>query len=268
MNSIADPMHPVPSLDVRSALILKADRLYAETLRRSVESLAPRAQIVVAHSVKAAAHALSRITFDLVIAGFDAALDGDVLQLIAEFALGPARQRGFFVVASQLEYRVLAALQTLPIRGVFDPATDSPLEFDAALRTVVRGQRYWSRSVAERAQRESDPKSSRCHHLSNTEQLVLSVLGDGSDDSTAAEALGLSPSTISTVRRKLHRKLRVQHRGELIRIAAQYGFVRFTPSGIMRPGFAMLAAECLSRKRKRRASAEAAMSAFLTVNEV
>ncbi len=258
-----EPMQLHPSPLVRNVLILKADRLYAETLRRSVTTLAPTARIMIAHTVNAAAHALSRMNFDLVIAGLDPAMDGDILQFINDHSDGATEQRAFFIIGSQLEYRVLAALQSLPVRGIFDPSTDSPLEFDLALRTVVAGERFWSRSIAERLQREVESPRSPCQSLSTTEQLVLSLLGDGSDDSTAAKALGLSPATISTVRRKLHRKLRVQHRGELIRVAAQNGFVRFTPSGIVRPGFAMLAAECMARKRKRRASAEAAVAAYL-----
>ena len=60
--------------------------------------------------------------------------------------------------------------------------------------------------------------------------------------------LGLSPSTVSTVRRELHRKLGVQHRGDLVRAAAQSGFVHFTPTGVVRPGFALLSASYHPRK--------------------
>jgi hypothetical protein len=56
------------------------------------------------------------------------------------------------------------------------------------------------------------------------------------------------------VRRGLHRKLGVQHRGELVRVAAQKGFVRFTPDGVERPGFALLTAAYHPRYHKRRES--------------
>ena len=72
--------------------------------------------------------------------------------------------------------------------------------------------------------------------------------------SDAASKLGLSPATIGTVRRNLHRKLGIQHRGELVRIAAQNGFVRFTPAGIVRPGFALLVAACQRRTQLRLAA--------------
>lgn len=242
---------PLPSVAVHRVLILKADRLYADMLRRSVAAQVSGAEIMMAHSVSAATYALAKIEVDLFIAGVDPSIDGDVLQLLVDQSTR-CRRRGVFVVGSELEYRVLVALHNAPVRGVFDPSTDSPEEFARALRGVVRGQRYWSPSLLVRLERELSGPQSLCQFLSMTEQLVLAVLGDGCDDFTAARALGLSPATVSTFRRRLHRKLRVQHRGELIRVAALNGYVRFTPTGVVRPGFAMLAAECLARKRKRR----------------
>jgi hypothetical protein len=77
------------------------------------------------------------------------------------------------------------------------------------------------------------------------------MIGDGSDDTTAAQKLKVSPATIGTVRRHLHRKLCVQHRGDLVRAAVQHGFVRFTPVGVVRPGFAILSAAYQARKPRR-----------------
>jgi DNA-binding CsgD family transcriptional regulator len=93
--------------------------------------------------------------------------------------------------------------------------------------------------------------------LSNSEQLVLSIIGDGSDDLDASVKLGLSPATVSTVRRNLHRKLGLRHRGELVQLAARTGYVRFTPAGIMRPGYALLAAACRRRGKPKPENAAA-----------
>jgi DNA-binding NarL/FixJ family response regulator len=247
-----------------TALVLSTDRLYADVLRRTVSSVSPHAQTHVAHSVEDALRLRQQNVIDLLVTGCDPAFEGDILQLIAEFtaptSTHPCR---VFVVGSHLEYRVITTLHTLPIRGVFDTATESPDRLEEALEQVLTGGSYWSTSVGLRVRHNPPTTRTGCEHLSMTEQLVLSVVGDGSDDMTAAQALGLSPATVSTIRQKLHRKLRVQHRGELIRVAAQNGYVRFTAAGIVRPGFSLLAAECLARKRKRRAVAEAAMAAFM-----
>jgi DNA-binding NarL/FixJ family response regulator len=122
------------------------------------------------------------------------------------------------------------------------------------MRSVAAGSRYWSPAVARRMRQVAAAPSALFRILTAFEQLVLSVIGDGCDDVEAARRLGLSPSTISTVRRGLHRKLGVQHRGELVRVAAQQGFVRFTPDGVERPGFALLSAAYHPRGPKRRAA--------------
>ena len=64
------------------ALIVKADRLCAETLKRAVERLVPEACIRLAHRLADANAALSAEPFDLLICGIELP-DGDMLDLLA-----------------------------------------------------------------------------------------------------------------------------------------------------------------------------------------
>ncbi len=146
---------------------------------------------------------------------------------------------------------MLAALRTLEIKGVFDAANEPPETLMTALRAVAQGSRYWSQTLVDFLQEMSSTSTGLFRLLTAFEQVVLSIIGDGCDDNVAARKLGISPSTVSTVRRELHRKLGVQHRGELVRAAAQHGFVRFTPGGVIRPGFALLCAGYHARKPRR-----------------
>lgn len=233
-------------------LILKADRLYADGLRQNAERVLQPACVTIASSVSAARSILSTERIDLFITGVGESLEGDALDLIAQCKRSPLRARRVLVVTMRREYRTFAALRTLPIDGAFDSAEETPAAFVEALRAVVDGARYWSPSITRQLQRLAAAPTALFRMLTDFEQVVLSVIGDGCDDAEAAEELGLSPATISTVRRGLHRKLGVQHRGELVRIAAQKGFVRFTPDGVERPGFALLAAGYHPRYHKRR----------------
>jgi len=52
--------------------------------------------------------------------------------------------------------------------------------------------------------------------LTEREQVVLSVVGDGSDDDQAAARLGMAPNTVATHRKAIMRKLGLHHKGELI----------------------------------------------------
>lgn len=56
----------------------------------------------------------------------------------------------------------------------------------------------------------------------------------------AAMRLGLKSSAVQSVRRELHRKIEVQQRGDLVRVAVQLGYICFTATGVIRPGFELL----------------------------
>lgn len=247
-------MKTSPSPDPYSVLILKADRLYAETLRKLARAVLPQASIQTVSTVADAAAALAARRIDLLITGVGASLAGDVFDLLPTGVEASARVERVLVVTTNREHRQLTALRRLPIQGVFDSGTEPFDQFKVALRLVAGGGIYWSRSFLDQLRHHSLETNSLSRLLTNAEQLVLSIVGDGSDDNEAADKLGLSPATVSTVRRNIHRKLGVQHRGQLIRVAAQNGFVRFTPNGVVRPGFALLAGACQQRTRERLAA--------------
>jgi DNA-binding NarL/FixJ family response regulator len=235
---------------IRSVVILKSDRLYSEMLRQCAIRIFPSARITVTTTVEAAAEALRAEPADIFVTGVGAALEGDVIELLSQSPDAASLADHVLVVTSRREFRVLSCLRALDIEGVFDSVGEAPENFSDALSAVASGRRYWSQSILQHMQ-QMNAVGGHFRLLTACEQLVLSVVGDGCDDIVAARELGLSPSTVSTVRRELHRKLGVQHRGELVRVAAQNGFVRFTPVGVVRPGFAMLSAAYQARRLKR-----------------
>ncbi len=235
-------------------LILKADRLYADTLRQHAERVLQPVHVTIAGSVAVAREVLAREAIGLFITGLGGMQEGDALDLIAQCKQEPFRVQRVLVVTMRREYRAFAALRSLPIDGAFDSAEEPPEALADALHAVMGGSRFWSASIERRLQQLTAGPTALFRMLTDFEQVVLSVIGDGCDDAEAADRLGLSPATISTVRRGLHRKLGVQHRGELVRLAAQKGFVRFTPDGVDRPGYALLAAGYHPRENRRRGS--------------
>lgn len=250
---------PSSPLKVQTVLILKADRIYAEALRQHVLSVFPEARVLTALTLDAARRILNSETIDLFITGVGTSLGCDVIDLLAHLTT-PSRSIRILVVTVRLEYRVLAALRTLAIDGAFDSATSSPDELTVALQTLDSGKRYWSQSILDHMHKVGSASNALFRLLTNFEQVVLSVIGDGCDNVVAAQKLNLSPATVSTVRRELHRKLGVQHRGELVRVAAQHGFVRFTAGGIVRPGFGLMCATYQSRRTRREATVAASGS--------
>jgi DNA-binding NarL/FixJ family response regulator len=236
---------------IRCVLILKADRLYAEALRQYTLHVFPAARVLVAWSVESARATLASESVDLFVTGVGASLESDVLDLLAQRKADARRPPYILAVTVRREYRVLAALRGLAIDGVFDSSTERPGELVTALRAISTGGRYWSQSALDHMHHVGSGSTAIFRLLTSFEQVVLSVIGDGCDNTVAARTLKLSPATVSTVRRELHRKLGVQHRGELVRIAAQHGFVRFTAAGVIRPGFGIMCAAYQERRTKR-----------------
>lgn len=233
-----------PAVDIHMVLVVKADRLYAESIGHRVLDVFPGARVMVAQSVTDAAKELERSAVDLLLSGVGVA-EGDGLDLLADCVRPPRRAQRILVITGRREPRIRAILRALPIDGVFDSGREKFSQFAVALRAVGRGEGYWSPSMVE-----ASPGADVSRSLTRSEELVFAVIGDGCDDMEAAARLGLSPATILSVRRELHRKLRIQHRGQLVRLAAQHGYVRFTPDGVVRPGFATQLAEQQIRRRK------------------
>jgi len=223
-------------------LILKNDLLCAGVMETATRRVFPAATFRRETSLESALQTLAAEPADLLLTGI-VLPDGDTLDLLSE----PAEQRRFghaLVVTARQEHRILTVLKGMAIRGIFDPSGEGPDQLEVALGVIRNGGRYWSSSVLERMHVHSEMSGAMERLLSPTEKLVLAVIGDGSDDHEAGSWLNLRPSTIHSVRRDLHRKLGVRHRGELVRLAAQHGYVRFTPAGVQRPGFAKLLAAC------------------------
>ena len=244
-------MESFPCPEIRTILIVKADRLYAEALRQLALVVFPSAHIRLAWSIASAEAALAAEPVELLVTGIGASLVGDALDFLARYLAQSAGTKRVLVVTTHRDVHLLSALRSLPIHGVFDSAVEHPEQFLLAIQAVAQRDQYWSRSILDRIRSDSANGSSFSRLLTVSEQLILSVIGGGSDNVAAAIELGLSPATVSSVRRDLHRKLGVQHRGELMRIAAQTGFVQFTPLGVVRPGFSILTAEHQARKSKR-----------------
>lgn len=244
-------MNPLPRSTVGNIVILREDRFYAEAIGTIALSVFPGAKISVATNVLEATRILNRENSELLITGVAPSIEGDVVDLLMHWVARRPNSHRVMVITADRQYRMMDALRRLGITGVFDSSAERPGELSEALRIVGSGGHYWSPTLIDfmtHSRIKSPPLS---YLLTAGEQVILSIVGDGSDDITAARQLGISPATVSTVRRDLHRKLGVQHRGELIRIAAQNGYVQFTPNGVIRPGFALFSAEYYARRSRR-----------------
>jgi DNA-binding NarL/FixJ family response regulator len=235
------PTRCMDARGMRYIIVSKADRMYRDFLAASARRVIERCNVVSVSSFREAEIVMEHTNITLMLSG-SVMPDGDIVDFLARMQPFPGRLARVLVVTQCKDLHFIAMLNELRIAGVFDASSEGTAAFEGALAQVVKRQQYWSPSIREllgSVNRMRRRKTS----LTPTERLVLSAIGDGSDDRTAAERLGMHPAAIHSMRRNLHRKLKIQHRGQLVQTAAQYGFVRFTALGVTRPGFQLLLQE-------------------------
>ena len=108
----------------------------------------------------------------------------------------------------------------------------SPEQLLDAIRRVHRGGRYVSPTLAERlaAQLGQDFVGAPHEQLSDREFDVLRGLGMGRTVKEVAEALGLSPKTVSTYRTRLMEKMGFATNADLVRYSAEHGLIEYPAS--------------------------------------
>ena len=99
----------------------------------------------------------------------------------------------------------------------------APLELTSAVRKLLRGGRYVSPQLAEKLVTDLATEEHRRRHeaLSNREMEVLRMMASGKTTTQIADALSLSPKTISTYRARMLEKLNLTTTADLIRYAIE-----------------------------------------------
>lgn len=113
------------------------------------------------------------------------------------------------------------ALDSGALGLVLKEMADSDLP--AAVRAAWREERYVSPTLAERLPARADGVRDR---LTPREQEVLRLIALGHTSVEIASGLGLSPRTIETHRARIHRKLGLTTRAELVRYALRHELLR------------------------------------------
>jgi two-component system invasion response regulator UvrY len=103
----------------------------------------------------------------------------------------------------------------------------APARLVQAIRKVVRGGRYVSRTLAEKLAFNLNSDSTKAPHeiLSDREYQVLCMIALGKTVTMIAEELDLSVKTISTYRVRLLEKLGMKNNAELTRYAIKQSLV-------------------------------------------
>ena len=94
----------------------------------------------------------------------------------------------------------------------------SPEELVNAIIRIAKGKKYISQSLAEKLAFEIDGSETSLSHesLSQREYQILCLLGEGKSVGIIANALSLSPKTVSTYRSRILEKMNLNNNSEIM----------------------------------------------------
>jgi len=113
----------------------------------------------------------------------------------------------------------------------------APQELAEAIRKVSQGGRYVSPQLGELLATEIASGAQRSPHetLSDREYRVMWMLASGKQINAIAREMTLSPSTVSTYRTRILKKLRVKNNAELVHYAVRHQLVGETARSEQQP---------------------------------
>lgn len=223
-------MNTPPDRFAPRIVVLKWDRLYGDMIRRQIWDVWPDASVHVFQSGFDALSFIQERTPDLFIAGAKIH-DMDGLEHLEPFV---DSNLPILIVTSQKDEQTINMLRTVRYDGLLDGFAEGLNVLPSVLRQVIQRRLYVSETFRDRLK---PVRNITLDALTNTQRVVLSVIGDGSTDDEASERLGIAPGTVNQHRKAIMAKLKLHHKGQLMLYALQQGYVRVTTDNIYYPGF-------------------------------
>lgn len=151
--------------------------------------------------------------------------DADGLDLVGELSSVAPSAKIIALTSFTDEFTVHRALRA-NIHGFIDKNAQPLDVLEHAVQTVLDGGRYYSAAVEKvRTSLRADP-TSFAKLLSEHEQKLLSLFGEGLSNEAVAERLELSATTVKAHRRNILAKLGIHSTPELMNYALEKGFTR------------------------------------------
>jgi DNA-binding NarL/FixJ family response regulator len=212
------------SLPPVKIVIIEDHKLVRDMLAVSCRGILPGAEVEVASDGREGLALCERQKPELVF--LDLVLpDADGLELVPKIFSASPQSKVIALSSFADEFTVHRALRA-NVHGFVDK-NEQPLDvLKEAIETVQGGKTYFSSAVQQlKASLRSDPASFD-KLLSDHEQRLLSLFGEGLSNEVVAEKVGLSASTVKAHRRNILSKLGIHSTPELIHYALEKGFTR------------------------------------------
>lgn len=156
--------------------------------------------------------------------------DGDGLTLARQLATQEPAPR-MILLSERRDDAVLRAASELHIAGILRKTGNLLTELPEAIRTVMRGEKYFPPPVCEALRKFRTDPDAYFKLLTDRELQLLPFFGEGASDDEIAAAFHLSVRTVQSHRQSILTKLNLPNTARLVHWAIQRGFVRPSKDG-------------------------------------
>ncbi len=223
-------MNPDSKSFAPKIVVLKWDCFLGDLLRHEISAIWPQATIEIYREGMPALISIQNKVPDLFITGARVC-DMDGLEHLEPFL---ETSLPILVLLSKSDRRIVNLLRGVRYDGLYHTSTEGLANFATAIKKVIQGEAYISPACIPYLKA---PRNITLDALTPMEELVLSVVGDGTTNEEASDRLGVSPLTIVSHRQKIMGKLKIHTTPQLMMYALREGYVRVTPEQTFRPGF-------------------------------
>jgi len=221
--------------EIGRVIVVKNDRLLRDEIARAMAAAEVATNdLVTCQTAGAALEALRVRPAGLGIFGLSLP-DLDGLDLIQRVRAENLVWR-VLVVSTRHDEQVRQWTKPGRVDGFVNAAVEDFTGLVRAIRQVAEGRAYFSHEtlVAGAAPGRGGPTLAQM--LTQRQQMVLAVLGDGCSDGQGAKRLGLSAHTVHGYMQRLMHKLGVVTRPDLVLENIRRGVMSVTPERVLHPG--------------------------------
>jgi DNA-binding NarL/FixJ family response regulator len=202
--------------------LIEDQTILRQLLRQHLQQTYPGSRITEAGTL-AETHAIATPTARFTLAVVDLELpDGNALSWVEEWAKTQEQPKIIILTSASEDYVLYRAIHS-NISG-FVHKTDDTSMLHLAIKTVLAGGVFFSPTVQKmRTRMQTDPDFFQ-KLLTEKEQRILALLGQGLSNEQAGAMLGIKTLTIADHRRNIMSKLGLHNQAELMRYALEKGF--------------------------------------------
>ncbi len=145
---------------------------------------------------------------------------------VAEFVRETVPSARILVLTGHLDEWTVFRAEKLRVHGFLDKTSNTTALFCEALAALAAGRTFYSPSYLSARLARSANTASFEKVLSDAEQIVLALVGEGLSDEEIGGRLGIAPTTAQTHRSKILQKLHIKGSAKLVAYAIINGFTR------------------------------------------